>query len=144
MANGNGIKITLPEVVKNSILGMFCAGLMAMMWYGWMAPGVNERKAMTENFRRSIDSMEKQAESSEKIALNTEDMKTMIGDIKTEIAGQTDLRMQAMDTMNAFATEMREVNPANAKKLDKVVNEDHPRMEKKLDVVIEQTKPEGP
>lgn len=132
MANGsNGTKEIITAVTKSGFIGVFCFALLAMIWYGMMEPSIEEKKILHETFVDNSTAMGLVAESSDKIAGS-------VDDIKDELIGQTKMRTQAMQMMSAFATEMREINPANSLKLDILLREvEKNESGTKLDIIIE-------
>ena len=125
--------------------GPAAIGLLAVCWAFWqfhLIPNAAERKTMVDVLTSTA---EKNATSNETVAENSEVLKDSIMrqestqlKMSDELVKQSDLRATAMDTMSAFAKEMREVNPANSVKLDVLLKmaettEDNA----KLDIIIE-------
>ena len=126
------------------------AGLL--LWAFWavvIQPGAVERKNYSETItetskenakavREQVVILKEMKDTNHSIKETTEKQADTLEGIKAEVEGQTYLRETAMETMSAFATEMRDVNPANAIKLDillKKAAEDETGV--KLDVIIE-------
>ena len=151
MANGQTTQAMLLEMAIKQGSATVLAGLL--LWAFWavvIEPGAAERKSysetITETSRENATAVKQQVgilhdmqETNTAIQLSTERQASTLQALSEEMEGQTELREQAMDTMNAFAKEMRDVNPANAKKLDllmeKILREDDWAV--KLDMLIE-------
>lgn len=133
-------------LVRNGLAGL---GLMAMGFVIYtfvLIPSAKERDAFTKTSIRNAESMDQVADSTKDISASVERQEATMANLNEEIEKQSKMREVAMKTMSAFAKEMREINPANAEKLDLlmdyIMQEDH--WDTKLDILIEHLKQAHP
>lgn len=122
-----------------------CAVMGFVIYTFVLTPSALERKAFIETSIQNATSMSTVADSTKDVANSAEIISSSIerqeatqAGMKDELEKQTELRGVAMDTMSAFAQEMREVNPGNSLKLDvllKAAEADDAGV--KLDIIIE-------
>jgi hypothetical protein len=125
----------LQMLAKHGPWAFWSGILLAILWIFTLEPMREERALLLETFV-------KVSVSTEHISEAVRAQKETLTAINKELAGQTDLRLVAMDTMSAFADEMRIVNPGNGLKLDALLKKsdaavaDEEADSLKLDVII--------
>jgi len=139
MSNNIGVPLTWQQLLaKHGPWALGCAVMGYVIFTFILTPSQKEREAFIETSVQNAESMDTVADSTTVIKGSVERQEHTMDKMSQELEKQSDLRETAMDTMNAFATEMREVNPANAIKLDillKKAAEDKDGV--KLDIIIE-------
>ena len=151
MVEGNGMKtqaMLMEMAIKQGTATVLAGLLLWAFWAVVIQPGAAEHKNYSETItetskenakavREQVVILKEMKDTNHSIKETTEKQADTLEGIKAEVEGQTDLRMTAMETMSAFAEEMRVVNPANGLKLDVIIK----RMEadansQKLDIII--------
>ena len=114
-----------------------CAVMGFVIYTFVLMPSASEREAFVKTSVLNAESMRTVAESTRIIKESIGRQEQTLVDLRDEVINQTELRSVAMETMSAFADEMREVNPANGMKLDVIMRKvDEDDTGTKLDIII--------
>jgi len=116
MANGNNSWQQI--LVKQGLAGLGLAAMGFVIYAFVLIPSAHEREVFTKTAIENAKSMGTVADSTEDISASVQRQEATMSNIDMELEKQSDLRETAMDTMSAFADEMRQVNPGNSEKLD--------------------------
>ena len=134
-ANGESTNTWIRIAEKNGPIAIILGLTLWAFWQFNLIPNERDRHALIEVLTKTAQS---NSTSMHAVGESTASINETLKIINNELEGQTALRMQAMDTMSAFAKEMREVNPSNAIKLDRILSRiDEDIWNKKLDIIIE-------
>ena len=145
----NTQQMLLEMAIKQGTATVLAGLLLWAFWAVVIEPGANERRRYSETItttskenakavREQVTILREMKDTNHSIQETTQKQSDTLDSIKNEVQGQTALRSQAMETMSAFATEMREVNPANSLKLDVLLKQAEERQDGiKLDIIIE-------
>ena len=132
-------------LAKHGPWALGCAVMGFVIYTFVLTPSQREREAFIETSIKNAESMEVVAGNTETVATTAKEISasiirqenTQMG-MRDELEKQSDLRHTAMETMSAFAEEMRAVNPANGVKLDVLLKKAETTDDNiKLDIIIE-------
>ena len=127
--NGNVTQKLVEMLLKQGSWAVLSAVLLYAFWVVALEPAAKERMlfvdTMKENSisnrecaKKNSSTLESISKSNDSIRVSVEIQQETLKTIQEEIAGQTELRKVAMDTMNAFAGEVRKDHPTQNKKHD--------------------------
>ena len=142
----NGIPLTWQQLLaKHGPWALGCAVMGYVIFTFILAPSQKEREAFIETSGKNAEAMHIVAESTKDVSSITREIRNLIErqeatqlKMSEELEKQSVMRAVALESMSAFAKEMREVNPANSLKLDLLLKQAKKTDDNdKLDIIIE-------